>query len=258
MKFIFKLLIVLLSYYWLGIIGAIVAVIAVFAFNSRSKVPIQLTKLLWAQRNFFNALFTVMGYVAKADGWVSEREIHAARTIMQQMGLSEQKKKRAIDLFNRGKQADFNLGATLKTLKQHTHHTYRYKFFVNIQVQAAYAAGQLTLEKKQLLQFIAMQLNCPPINFADFEETVYNRYNKHSQNNNVSQDVSLTAAYRELAISPTANEVEIKRAYRSLMSQYHPDKLVAKGSSADTIKTATEKTQRLQKAYKKIKETRGL
>ncbi len=45
---------------------------------------------------------------------------------------------------------------------------------------------------------------------------------------------------------------EIKQAYRRLISQHHPDKLVARKAPQHEIKAANEKTQQITKAYDKI------
>src|SRR5688572_9522305 len=56
---------------------------------------------------FFRSVFTIMGYTAKADGRVSEREIDAARGVMQQMRLSPDQVQAAIRFFTEGKQPSF-------------------------------------------------------------------------------------------------------------------------------------------------------
>ena len=61
------------------------------------------------QAAFFTATFSVMGYIAKADGRVSEHEIQAARSLMRQMQLNDAQQTAAIDLFQKGKEADFPL-----------------------------------------------------------------------------------------------------------------------------------------------------
>ena len=65
-------------------------------------------------------------------------------------------------------------------------------------------------------------------------------------------------AYAMLGIDKSASDGELKKTYRRLMSQHHPDKLVAKGLPDEMIKDATEKTQHIKKAYETIKLSRGL
>jgi DnaJ like chaperone protein len=61
--------------------------------------------------------------------------------------------------------------------------------------------------------------------------------------------------YAVLAIDRTANEHEIKRAYRKLMSQHHPDKL---GDVPDELKRrAEERAREINAAYERIKGERG-
>ena len=52
------------------------------------------------------------------------------------------------------------------------------------------------------------------------------------------------------------NDADLKKAYRRLMSQHHPDKLVAKGLPEQLIKDATEKTQQIKAAYELIRKSR--
>ena len=56
---------------------------------------------------------------------------------------------------------------------------------------------------------------------------------------------------------PTNDSMEtIKIAYRKLMSENHPDKLIAKGLPEEMLKVATEKTQQISAAYDLIKSSR--
>jgi DnaJ like chaperone protein len=47
-------------------------------------------------------------------------------------------------------------------------------------------------------------------------------------------------------VSKESSEQEVKRAYRKLMSQYHPDKLMGQGVPEDMIAVATAQTQEVQ------------
>jgi len=54
-----------------------------------------------------------MGYLAKADGRVSEREIAAARGVMADLRLNSQQVQAAIDYFTAGKHGNFDTAAEL-------------------------------------------------------------------------------------------------------------------------------------------------
>ncbi|NND89576.1 MAG: DnaJ domain-containing protein, partial [Granulosicoccus sp.] len=69
--------------------------------------------------------------------------------------------------------------------------------------------------------------------------------------------LSVRDAYKALGVEPGDDKATIKRAYRRLMSQHHPDKLVSQGLPEEMIKLATDKTQNIQKAYERIKESKG-
>ena len=55
--------------------------------------------------------------------------------------------------------------------------------------------------------------------------------------------------YQIMGVAHDATQDEIKRAYRKLMSQYHPDKLMGQGLPEDMIAVATEQAKEIQLAY---------
>lgn len=63
------------------------------------------------------------------------------------------------------------------------------------------------------------------------------------------------AAYSILGISPNASEDEIKKAYKKMAVEYHPDKVSYLGE--DVQKSAKEKFQKISAAYEAIKKERG-
>ena len=68
----------------------------------------------------------------------------------------------------------------------------------------------------------------------------------------------LAAAYQTLGVSPQATDAEVKTAYRRLMKENHPDKLVARGLPEAMVKLAQEKVQLINVAYEAIKHARGM
>lgn len=67
---------------------------------------------------------------------------------------------------------------------------------------------------------------------------------------------TLEDACNVLGVKPTDDATTIKRAYRKLMSEHHPDKLVAKGLPPEMMEMAKQKAQEIQQAYELIKQQR--
>ncbi len=222
-----------------------------------------------AKEVFFTSTFLVMGYIAKLDGRVSEAEIETASAIMQRMGLTDTLRKRAIDLFNQGKQSSFQLDTTLKDLRQGCQNKTLLRMFIEIQTQAALADGHLSVKKQRVLEQISQYLGFAPVNFSLFEhlfafqkayqERMHSQQEQFQRASPASHNrLSLEDAYAILGIQKTASAQEVKRAYRRLMSQHHPDRLLAKGLPESMIKMATEKTQNIKAAYDVICAQRGM
>ncbi len=213
-----------------------------------------------AQSAFFNATFLVMGRLAKADGRVSEDEIQMATTIMQELRLSHNQRRMAIELFNRGKAADTDIEEAIRAFRQIAGSTTLIPMFLEIQLQAAYADGELTQAEREVFSYICSVLGISSLSFDRLHKRFLAQqsfYQGHSHHQGSFQRSSpadeLKDAYDVLGIASTATDVEVKKAYRKLMSQHHPDKLVAKGLPEEMMQVAKQKTQEIQGAYDKIR-----
>ena len=203
------------------------------------------------QLAFFTTTFSVMGHIAKADGHVSKAEIRAAEDIMSQMQLSAEQRKAAIKLFDQGKAADFPFEEVLRQFKQECHRrTSLVQMFIEIQIATALSDGKADPGEKRVLYRIGEIL--------DFSrEQIDHLFNIASGAKPSADDtLTLAQAYKILGVEKESSDAEIKKAYRRLMSQHHPDKLVAKGLPEEMIQLATEKTQEIRKAYELVKSKR--
>ena len=204
------------------------------------------------QAAFFSGVFSVMGYISKVDGKVSKSEIILAQQVMQHMQLSEDMIKVAKDLFNQGKQADFNLDEVLEQFRLETHRrTHLIRMFLEIQIQAAYADGVFDQSEHSALKNIAQKLRFP---LHELENLIQ----QFAASKSSSKRTSIEGAYKILGVEESLSDKEIKRAYRRLLAQHHPDKLVAKGLPEEMQKLANEKTQEIISAYEAIKKHRGM
>ncbi|MEN0037898.1 MAG: co-chaperone DjlA [Cellvibrio sp.] len=70
------------------------------------------------------------------------------------------------------------------------------------------------------------------------------------------QKVNLQSAYDVLDVASSASDAELKKAYRVLVSQYHPDKLIGLGLPPYMVQAATECFKTIQAAYEYIQKAR--
>ena len=207
------------------------------------------------QTTFFTATFSVMGHIAKADGHVTPDEIRMARAVMDHLQLNASLRVAAEKLFNEGKQPDFPLDGVLKQFrKEVSRRSTLLQMFMEIQLQAAYADGALHPAERKILLHIAAELGIQRRIYEQLEAMV--RASSGQRPGTVSQRPTLEYAYETLGVKEGAADAEIKRAYRRLMSQHHPDKLVAKGLPEEMMKMATDKTHQIRTAYETIQESR--
>lgn len=73
-----------------------------------------------------------------------------------------------------------------------------------------------------------------------------------------SQSSSLAHSYAVLGLTSDASDDEVKKAYRKLSIEYHPDMVASKGLPEEFAKFATEKFKEINAAYQEIKASRGL
>ena len=206
------------------------------------------------QAAFFTATFSVMGHIAKADGRVTRDEIRLAEDVMLRLGLDAEMREAAKRLFNEGKAADFPLAEVLAQFRREVNRrTTLIQMFLEIQLQAAWADGVVHPAERDALAGICRHLGVPLAQLERLEEMLRAGFGRGAG----AAPGSLDDAYDLLGVEPGVGDAELKRAYRRLMSQHHPDKLVAKGLPDEMIQDATEKTQQIKAAYELVRASRG-
>jgi DnaJ like chaperone protein len=216
---------------------------------------------------FFRATFRVMGFLAKADGRVSEQEIAAARAVMSDLRLDASQVREAIALFTEGKQPGFDLETELGGLRQACRgRPDILRIFLEIQVRAALAGNNMEGPVRGLMSRIAAGIRISGLELAHIETVLriqrggFRRETGGGTTGAASAAAaeSLQQAYRVLETAPQASDAEIVKAYRRQLNRHHPDKLKANGLPESMIGHAKQRTQQIIEAYELIRARRGM
>ncbi len=208
---------------------------------------------------FFDTAFAVMGFVAKSDGRVSESEIAAARTIMHGLHFDEAHVNRAISAFTRGKQPEYPVDSEIvRLVRVCAPRPDLLGFFLEIQMRAVLAGEGLDGERRRLVIEIGRRLGFTDPQIAGLEALLRQQAGSTGPGRARQSGMEVQQAYGVLGISASASDADVKKAYRRLMSENHPDKLVARGLPESMQDLAKEKTQRIREAYDVVTNQRGI
>lgn len=212
-----------------------------------------------AQRRtvFLETTFTLMGKLAKIDGHISKDEISHVEQFISKMGMTQEHRKQAIEQFKRGSASDFDITSTLDTFMNTCGQTLNLKQVLVMYLSVmALADGQLHPSEEQLLKTVALRLGYSNEEFQHMLEMLLNQ--AHFSQGVPPSSSKLDDAYKALGVKEESSNKEIKMAYRKLMSQHHPDKLIGQGLPEDMIAVATEQAKEIQIAYDLIKKQRSI
>lgn len=256
----FKLIGVIAGYYFLGwwgvllglFIGSFIDRIRVYGSGGMNPLQNALRRAV-----FLETVFVSMGKLAKADGRVSEDEIAHVEQFMQKLGMTETHREQAIKLFKQGADPAFDIYPAYQRFISVCGHTKNLReVLLAYLIVMALADGHFHPAEEALLTEIAGHLGYGPDAFKQMIEMVLNQ--SHFGGGKVTTAAALDDAYKALGVNKDSTDAEIKRAYRKLMSQYHPDKLMGQGVPEDMIAMATEQAKEIQLAYDLIKKSRNI
>jgi len=206
------------------------------------------------QHQFLESTFAVMGCVCKVDGHITQDEIRTAEMLFDRLRLGGEMRERAKAAFNRGKEPEFDLDAEVAKIRQVAgSQRALLQVFLQVQLAAIAADGQMHPAEHDMLLRVARGLGFSEAEIQQIEAMLRGGAQGAG---GASSGQSLEDAYRVLGLSEEATDAELKRAYRKLMSENHPDKLAGKGLPESMREMAKERTSEISNAYDLIKKTR--
>ncbi len=218
-----------------------------------SRISITREQVAHSELGLFVAL---TAKVAKVDGRVDELEAELIGNMFTDISamFPEPEKTKAIlkEIFNIEKDQRYNVDDVALAL-QHAIGRDRHKrhmmmaFLVNL----AFVDGHLSHAEENLLLKIAAFLHFKQ---HEIEAMLHQAAGSRAQ---ATTDRSLDDAYKLLDVTAEDSMETIKKKYRKLVREHHPDIIKAQGKSDDYIEEATEKVQQINAAYEMIKKTKS-
>jgi DnaJ like chaperone protein len=241
-----------IGFFLLGPLGAI-AGIALGDFyedaKSGGKKPVQgPNSRELNQQYFFVCTFTLLGKLAKADGRICEKEISEIQHLMDNvLELGEQEQAFAIRIFRASRENDDGVEdyahQFFKIFRQ------RPEILENLLCQMfilANADGFFHPEERKIIEKISFIFGFNEIDL----KRIYAPFYKETD--------TLENAYNILGISSQHSKEDIKKTYRKLAMEHHPDRVIARGLPREFIKTANKKFAEIQNAYDLICKERNI
>lgn len=234
-----------------GPLGLILGAALGWWIGSRVRGGMGLVEL---QGRFLDSTFAVMGCLCQADGEVSGEERQVAEQLFQRLRLSDEQRERARQAFERGRASGFDLDAEVAQVARITRGQRALRqVFLQVQLSAIAADGVLHPAEQSMILRIARGLGCSEAEVQQIEAMLRGA----SQAGGAQQSgPSLEDSYAVLGVKSDASDAEVKRSYRRLMSQNHPDKLASRGLPESMREVAKERTIEIGNAYDRIRKAR--
>ena len=193
--------------------------------------------------------------VAKADGRVDALEAELIGIMFDDISAlfpEPQKTKEILkEIFNEEKEISSNtkevaalLARSIKRDRAKQHH------FMGFLIQLAFVDGEVSKSEEALLGTIAEALEFDP----KLYQSIFEQFEKMI--NNITPKANIADAYKLLGVKESDDMDTIKKAYRKLVREFHPDIIKSQGKSDEYMQEATAKTQEINQAYEMIKEKR--
>ena len=212
---------------------------------------------------FFQTVFRLLGYIARCDGGVNGKEIRRTNTFMEKLQLTPECRTEARELFEVGAKPGFDFHETLDEFKNTAQRNPEIvEILLVYLLSMATTDGPLQQEEMRVVREVAGELGFSSLvfdhmlNMVAAQDAVSRRSRQQAPPKNEPPiNDELAAALAVLGVAQGASDSDITKAYRKLVNQYHPDKLIDKGFPPEMLEAANERFRSIRKAYEFLKKT---
>ncbi len=204
----------------------------------------RLNQAEYRQMTFFVGTFSMLAKLIKADGEVREAELQAVDAFMRRdLMLDPASMASAKQIFNTALTA----GQAYSELAEQFYRAFKtqpqiLELLLDILFRVASSDGTVSKPEGRLILETARIFNFQQWQYDRIKERYVKVTNRH---------------YAVLNCTPDDSDDVIKKNYRKLVAENHPDKVMAKGLPEEFIEVATKKFREIQTAYEEIRKERG-
>lgn len=237
----------------LSIIASLYVAFRLYKFYARKKLNKLSTSKEVFRQSHIGHFIALVAKVAKADGRVHELEAQLIGMMFDDICklFDEKEKTRAImkEIFNEEKENTNDTKQIAQALNEKLGKSFlKRKQFITFLIQLAFIDDGISEQEDKVLRLIATELNIS----SEIYEQIVSRLENMKQNK--QQTMSPAKAYEILGVKETDDMNTIKKAYRKLIREYHPDIISSQDKDESYMEEATAKTQEINQAYQIIKE----
>ena len=262
-KWVYLAIILFVFYYifianiWvtLTIIATLYVAFKIYKVYTKSKlIKISSSKELFRESEL-GLFIALVAKVAKADGRVHELEAQLIGIMFDDISkiFPDKEKTRTIlkEIFNEEKEKDDDtkeIAQSLNVLLGRSR--LKRRQYIGFLIQLAFVDNGISTDEDKVLREIVFELNISPDEYASMLQKFENMLN------NKQGSMSLQEACKVLGVQESDDMDSIKKTYRKLVRQYHPDIIKSQDKDESYMEEATAKTQEINQAYEIIKESR--
>lgn len=186
---------------------------------------------------FFVATFSMLGKLSKADGRVTSEEIEVVEQVMRDnLRLSPEARQFAIDIFTAAKDSSDGF-------EDYAHQFYEafseypevLTTLVDLLLRLAHADGVIHPEESRLME-AAVRIFRIPNEYAQLKA-------RYSGGNDLQKSYDILGANADESLS------DVKKKYRRLAMEYHPDRVQSRGVSPELAAASEERFKEIQQAF---------
>ena len=210
--------------------------------------------------DFSAALIVVSAAVMNADGKILKSELDFVKSFFLK-NFGEEVAKEKIKVLGEVLKQNIPIDDVSNQIKVHMRIAEK-RLLLQYMFGIATADGEIAQSELNMIKRISDGIGINPYEFRSMQ-AMFMGQGRHSYNGNYQQRKSknsnapsLSTCYKILGVNSKSNDTELKKAYRKLAIKFHPDKVAHLGK--DHVQVAEDKFQKVQEAYDKIKESRGL